>query len=1600
MKKHALAALAAFLGISVLLNAYFLFSSGRPEEPPAPRPAAVPRAVAVGEESAPAPDPAPAQTESSSADAGQAAAASDEPDVFTVDGFWYDGDREITLRLSCEPDMDVVREYVTAGPLEKGRLSFSVRHLYDWETRLTQPALKISGDFARRTNLTLRVRAGFPPKGGAAAPLASDYSRGFRRKDADPSVGFFDTGRYLPPMGARALALKSINTPKIRAQVRKVPPANIVQLLALEEGAYDDIHAAKWNGEEGYVRDISSDPVETMIPSPNRLNKEEKTYLSLGPTNGIYLVTLTRGDKEPGDSPWGENPQRHRVVCMSDLGISVRQTPKGILVWTTSLSSGLPVAGAEVDVYSSANILLASGLSDDSGLVSFGDIKGKPFAVTVSLPDGSDRSFMALRGSMAVGEDIQGMEGRGEYLKDNESAAFLWTDRGIYRHGERIFFHAILRNGLGAAPKPFPLELCLVNPSGMILSKKTVFPDASGALSHEGFSVPDSQPSGNWQIRLKTPGAKGVELGARKITVEEFAPPQIRVKTVPSEDAKPSGFSFAVTAEHLYGGPAGGLSCDGAVVFEDVPFAPEGWKGYFFGSEDRGLKPSFRELGRDTLDAGGRFVFDAPLAKDGGKPKAAVKVTCQASVFEDGGRPATARSSAVLHAYPHYIGLDLPSWLRKPESGRPVVNLACVTPDGKRLAAERKLVLKLERIESIYSYRLDDDGWATWDCERVRHAVAEDFAFSSSADRDTLVEIPADECGDYVLTVEDPEADVQFAKTFYLSDWGDASVRAPLANPTAVTVACDKPFYRPGDEPRLVVKSPFPGTALVTVLRDSLVHAEVVALTNATGEIVLPACAAEWAPNVDVYVSVLQGVAAGSGGLAARAHGAVTLAVRPEEREIPVSVEAETKDGVAEVCISAPGADRLAVTLVDEAINILTDEPVPDPLAFFASPRRRDCLHDGLYDLYCRILPVFGEDSLKANGVKTGGGCDAGMLGRVSPVASRRFKPLSLWRKDVPVVDGKAKVSFPIPEFLGELRVTAVAYSGKATGSASLLKKVCPKLVIEPDAPRFVAPGDEFRVTLPVSNMSGEADEIAYRVSDGRTSLASGTVRLEAGGSTVLKLKIKAPEEPGHMTLVYTAMGCGERHEKTIELPVRPAMPWKATAGVEFIEAGASFTLPAEPSESGVKRLAWKASGSPAAELDKAYRWLAAYPHGCLEQTASQIFPLLYVDGKTEYVEAGVARVSSMIRQNDFTMWPDCNYEPWDPEVSLYAAHFLVEAERRGTKLAPKAKESVMKFLGKWAMSTNTAVSAYACHTLALAGVPERDRMLRLYDDMGSLSLLSRARLARAFVASADLKRAAALLANAESPSTVKEAAFGLLALIETDPGDRRIPALVLFLQSRRNKALFAWGTTEENAHALLALGAWYRMHPAEEGEPEIEANGRVLKNVGKVPAYVTWEMLELPSVAEDADESTALSIKREYFTSSGEPYDLAKASLGDLVVVRLTLEANEDRWLNDLVVEDLFPGAFEPVLNWEGFAARKLAKGDGDWVMRYDARDDRMLVFSKRFQTVAGACMSFEYPVRIVSPGEYALPGASVEAMYTPSLRARVKGSTIKIAE
>ena len=927
--------------------------------------------------------------------------------------------------FSCMPDLASLADHVkvepSAGPLTIGYTSWNY-------------SCSFRGAFKPRNSYTVTVRAGTPMADGRKT--AKDFRRTFTMRDRPRRISFAAEGRYLPAAGSRAIAVKTMNVTNLLCETRPVPLKNIVQLMAREAECYDSFYGG--GGDSGDAAELAGDPVKKTVRVKTVLNEEVVTVLPVRDAdgkaeNGVYLVSVC-AKKAGAKTDEGDGPCSWRLVCVTDIGLSVRQSTGGVSVWATSLSSGRPIEGLRAVVYGSNGIAQAEGLTDADGWCMCELPNGKnPFAVVVAKMDETDAVFLSLRGP--VEEPDPGP--RRSFVPEKGSEAYVWTDRGIYRHGEPILVHAILRDGKGNAPRPFPVEIRLLNPEGEVTIKRTQVSDSMGVVARSDFSVAQDQPSGWWTIDVFTPGDEGTHLGSARIKVEEFVPPQIRVKVTPPAEGTQAGTNlmFTVAAEHLFGGPAKGLPAEAAVMFEDEPFAPRGWEAFRFGDETRRLAPNFKTLDNTRLDAEGKTTFSAEFPKKM-RPRAAVKMTMQGSVFESGGRPASARASTIVHAYPHYIGVALPNTLKAGAEKRRC-RVVVVNPDGSPCRGERRLTARFERVETVYGLKQSGGSWE-WRSDKVRIPLGDEIEVVVPQTGMGMLEVPAPSCGDYAVTLREQGSDVTFSASYWVGGEGDGAVRAPLENPSRVSLKADKKVYHPGDRPRITVKAPFAGSAWLAVMRDKTVYSQILSLTNATCELELEPVETSWTPGVDVALSVVQAVKPGPRQVANRAIGRIPLKCATLDSSIDVQVKAAVECvpmGGSHVVVDVTAAgqsavgERAVVTVVDEGINMLTSQKTPDPAGWFGEPRAGE---DSLYDVYNRILPILG-DGLKRAGAKTGGGADGDLFRRVSPVPSRRYKPLSMWKLDVPLKAGRATVPFELPEFVGEVRVTAVAYNARAT---------------------------------------------------------------------------------------------------------------------------------------------------------------------------------------------------------------------------------------------------------------------------------------------------------------------------------------------------------------------------------------------------------------------------------------------------------------------------------------------------------------------------------------------------------------------------------------
>ncbi len=1481
--------------------------------------------------------------------------------------------------------------------------------------------LRLTGPFAIGTAYTFTFKSGLRSRFGHR--LEKEVRRTVLIRHRDPSLSIPVEGRYLAPEGELTVPVLAVNVTNVVSSLARVLPQNLVQYAMREAGLYSGwwrTEASELSQELTLRAEVRTNVVTAARDQEQRLMLRLREY-GQAPLRGVYVLSVSAPDVR----------ERSRLVCVTDIGLSARRDEAAVTVWATGLRTGLPLPDLGVDLYGRNNQLLAHGTSDAQGLVRL-DRRAEdaePFLVLAQTADGRDMAALPLTGGNEV--DLQNAAAR-DYLAPEACEAFLMSDRDIYRHGEHVFVQALLRKRDGRPPAPFPVVLHVIKPDGRTFKTYPLMPDALGAAMTQ-VTLPEYLPSGTYDFEVRLPG-DGAVLGRHSVMLEAFVPPQIRVKLLelPASVRVGAELSFKIFAEHLFGKPAGGLDAEAGLIFSESGFKPAEWQGYRFGDAEKSLSMSRKDLPRQTLAADGTGTFALKVAVDG-LPPAQVKAVVQALVTETSGRDIAAQATVIIDPYPFYIGLKTGDE-RVIRAGTPrTIALAAVNPDGSRRLEKTPLEVRIERVDWVSSLRKDPSGSYQWESERVKSPVSE--AKAEAGPEDTAYTFSVADTGDYLVTFTDPVSRASTSWAFAAGEEGQAAGNWDRTAPDRIELVFDKPDYRPGQTARLQLRAPFAGQAWVSLHNARILENRVVAFTNNTATLAWAVTEA-FAPNVEVAVSLVRPAVAESVWSAHRASGEAVLRVMPPERKLTVKVAAgaevwrpkstlPVRVSVTDAAGQPARGAALAVLAVDEGVCLLTDYRTPDPYGFFMEARSGNL---AFYDVYRNLMPITSDAMFGAASHIGGDGGDE-MLKRLNPVAARRFKPLALWQANVRLDDaGTATVPFDIPEFAGELRLMAVAWNAQAVGSASAPVKIKRRLVVQPDLPRFLAPGDRAFVQLALHNESGEAcaARVSLRTQGPVTCDAAVTeVPLKAGESVTVPLAVSAREQAGTAQVFVRVEGAGEVYEEPIELAVRPASALRVTAEYGVVRPGEerSYAPPQGVMEESFSQT-FSCSSQSSVNLLGALDYVVSYPYGCLEQTVSSALPLLALgelagrlparestlaQESPDRINAAILRVLAMQRWDGFAMWPDV----WEsnPQATVYAAFFLVQASQAGYALPKEVLPEVLKGLRTRLPDGDGASRAYVCHVLALAGQPEHAWMLRLYEEVESMKREDRFHLARALIRSGEVDKGRELLTQTQSVKGLREAAFALLAWLELDPKNPFVAVCCREIeQARRDEG--RWGSTQDNALALLALGEVARQTPEEPKlfEPtllwadqtrsaaatnaytwlpgkEADRGAVRLRNKGPGPMYVARRVSCVPLAANEPAADAGLAVRREWLDRQGVPVDPVTLRRGDVVVVRLTLDPLAQE-CKDVVVEDLLPACLEienAQLATTG-GLQWIKDDEAEWVLHREVRDDRLLLFGK---AISGkAC--FHYAARVVSPGVFVVPQVSASAMYDPATFSR----------
>jgi uncharacterized protein YfaS (alpha-2-macroglobulin family) len=467
---------------------------------------------------------------------------------------------------------------------------------------------------------------------------------------------------------------------------------------------------------------------------------------------------------------------------------------------------------------------------------------------------------------------------------------------------------------------------------------------------------------------------------------------------------------------------------------------------------------------------------------------------------------------------------------------------------------------------------------------------------------------------------------------------------------------------------------------------------------------------------------------------------------------------------------------------------------------------------------------------------------------------------------------------------------------------------------------------------------------------------------------------------------------------------------------------------------------------------------LIEYPHGCAEQTISKAFPQIYFadllplsdlpDNKnslkvaSKNVNAAITKLSTLQNWDGGIKYWSSSYES-DKWVSVYAAHFMVEAKKQGYNVDESIISKLLDYIESSAISYASVTyvteqngkteyksffprrTVYGLYVLALSGRYNSSSLNKIKEMQSQLTLDSKYMLAGAFLASGDKKSAKEILSNTDKfqdsgnetggsfSSYVRNMAISLMVLIETNPSNDRIPGLAKDLAKEINQRDYL--STNDLAFAVMSLGKLSQKTISRDANGIITygtksvslgANNYVsinvkgknaqIKSTGKGDLYYYYEAQGLTKSSKVKETDSKISIRRTYFDRNGNKLK-PDFEVGQFILVELELKMlNQNSYIENIAITDMLPAGLEivnerlyqetPTLSW-------MTNSAADYT---DLRDDRVNLFTSL--TPNKTSKKFYYKCRAVTKGTYSQGVLSADAMYDGSFRSYVAGEKVTV--
>lgn len=1328
-------------------------------------------------------------------------------------------------------------------------------------------------------------------------------------------------------------------------------------------------------------------------------------------------------------------------LLATNIGLIAKRGQQNNYYFTaTDILTTQPLSGCKINVYNYQKQEIGSVSTNSDGFAELKVDKNAYFAVAIhnkqktylKLADGNALSFSKF--------DVSGKEMK-KGLK-----GYLYGERGVWRPGDTLHLTFVLNDQANPLPKGHPINFELRDARGQLVYKQMSQHDEN---TFHKFIVPTTAdaPTGNWNAAVKVGGA----VFNQTLKIATVKPNRLKINLDLGTDeiiASKNGIKGTITLNWLHGAVAKNLKTDIKMKISSASEPFKNLKNYIFNDPTREYSEEEINLYEGQVNAEGKTTFNKTFPPQVQAP-GMLKAQFFTQAYEPGGDFSMDVFSKNIAPFSHFVGLEVPktdAYGSYTTDKNTTFNIITVNEQGKP-TSRNNIEVRVYKIDWRWWWSSSDDNLANYVSSQFHEQVYDKTLQTDASGKAAFsLKIPNDKGGRYLIRILDSTSGhATGIVTYFYRDWW----RAPQSNDdqsaNMLLFATDKTTYNVGETAHITFPSGSDGRALISIENgNAVIDRQWVNTQKGETKVNLP-ITAEMSPNVYINISLLQPHAITANDLPLRLYGIIPISVEnPQTKLVPKIAMPDVlkPEENFTVKVSEQNGKPMTYTLavVDEGLLDITRFKTPNIWNEF---NQKQALGVMTWDIFDEVIGAYGGTIDQVFSI----GGDEGMTPKKAKKANR-FKPVVMYVGPFRLESGKtATHTLKMPNYVGAVRVMLVAGNNEKSAYGSTEKSVPVRkpLMILASLPRKLSSGEQIMLPVTVFAMENKVKNVTVQVKtdNGISVLGNATQSLsfDRPDEKMLYYNLDVSKAKGVKKIQIVASGNGETASYDVEIDVENPNP----VSNKYIDSEIPANQTQEISfdtfgETGTNSAQIQISTIPTIDFNRRLQYLIQYPHGCVEQTTSSVFPQLYLNDLFDLTAQQKQKTENNIKEGIKALGRFQNSDGglgyWQGDRTAndwgtsYAGHFMLEAEKKGFVLPLTFKNNWLKYQ-KQAAKTWRATSeyyyddlaqAYRLYTLALAGEADLASMNRL-KEFKELSNDARWRLSAtyALAGQADVAKKLANQAtlDIQNPkydyytygSDVRNRALALETMLLTK--DKRYVETAQTLAKDLNAD--SWMSTQSTAYALLSISKMVSKNGGKSIDASYSINQSVNEHIKSVKSMAirTINLKEgrynlkftnhqqnvlfvrvvysgkLPVGNEEAT-SRNLTVNVTYLNSDGKAIDVNRLSQGTDIKAVITVGNSSDSRIENVALTQIFPGGWE-IINTD-FAGYGTTAAQADYV---DIRDDRVNFY---FDLGARQSKTFKVDLNASYLGKYYRFGTQAEAMYNNDYFARTKGNWVEI--